>query len=405
MTSAKKTTMMRGAGAATGIGMLVLAAAPLVSPQAGLAGQEGVELRHHATFSESFGFVQTVRALSDGRIVVADPLGQVLVRVDMETGEMEPLGREGGGPGEWRQPDAVYALPADSTLLVDLGNTRIAVIDPEGRIVESHSMVLEDAAAGPMGLEIIQPQGTDAAGRIYFEARGELRRPGAGPDSSRVMRWAWGDPSAVRIAALTPPAVTVATSGGRDDQQVMVRPVPLAPQDDWAVAADGSVAVVRAEPYRVQWIHPDGRTVEGPEIDYRRVDVGTPEKERYLDELETGGLSVSVSVENGARSMQFRRGGGGRQQDRAAQMRELDWPETLPAVRNNGALVAPDGRLWVRRFAAAADPAAYDLFDREGRRVGSIALPAGRRVVGFQTDRVYAIYVDELGLNWLESYQ
>lgn len=404
MNAANDTTMRR-TGAAAALGTLVLAAAPLASPQAGLAGQEAVELQRHATFPESFGFVQAVRALSDGRIVVADPLGLVLVRLDMETGTLEPLGREGGGPGEWRQPDAVYALPADSTLLVDLGNTRIAVIDPEGRIVEAHSMVLEDAAAGPIGLEIIQPQGTDATGRIYFEARGELRRPGAGPDSSRVKRWAWGDSSAVRIAALTPPAVTVATSGGRNNQQVMMRPVPLAPQDDWAVAPDGRVAVVRAQPYRVQWIHPDGRTIEGPEIDYRPVGVGTPEKERYLDELETGGLSVSMSVENGARSMQFRRGGGGRQQDRAAQMRELDWPETLPAIRESGTLVGPDGRLWVRRFAAAGNPASYDLFDRNGRRVGTARLPAGRRIVGFHGNRVFAVYVDELGLNWLEEYR
>lgn len=389
--------------AATAASVLSLVTSPLMPTHKGLVAQGRAELRHEATFPESFGLIQTVRPLSDGRIVVADPLGQVLGLVDMDAGAMDPVGREGGGPGEWRQPDAVYPLPGDSTLLVDLGNTRLGVIAPDGRIVETYPMVLE-RGGGPMGLEIVLPGGTDAGGSVYFLARGGMR-PGGGLDSSLVKRWARDDGPTTRLAALRPPAMSTATSGGRGNQEIRMRPVPLAPQDDWTVAPDGSVAVVRAEPYRVEWIRPNGERAVGPAVDYRPVGVGTAEKERYLDEMESAGLSMSLSMDNGARSMQLRRGGqGGSRQDRAAQIRDLQWPETLPAVRG-GALVAPDGRLWVRRFAAAGDPAAYDLFDREGRRVGSISLPPGRRVAGFQGDRVYAVYVDELGLNWLEEYR
>ncbi|MFW5947104.1 MAG: hypothetical protein ACOCUW_01315 [Gemmatimonadota bacterium] len=380
-------------------------AAPLLPARAGLAAQEDMELRHDVTFPESFGFLQTVRPLSDGRVVVADPLGLQLAMADIHAGTLEPLGREGGGPGEWRQPDAVYPLPGDSTLLVDLGNTRLSVIDPDGRIVDSWPMVLESDGVGPMGMEVIQPRGTDAMGRIYFQARGGMR-PGGGLDSSLVRRWTPGDEGTTRVAALRPPAVATATSGGRNDREVRMRPVPLAPQDGWAVAADGRVAVVRADPYRVEWIAPDGAVIRGPTLEVRAVEVGDAEKERYLDELESGGLAVSMTDENGVRSMSFRRGGaGGGRQQRASQLRDLEWPETLPAVRENGAIVAPDGRLWVRRFVAAGGPTRYDIFDRAGRRVASASLPAGRRIVGFHGDRVFAVSVDELGLHWLEAYR
>lgn len=371
-----------------------------------LTAQEPIELEHVTTFPESFGFLQTVRPLARGGVMVADPLGQILARAHLETGTLAPVGREGAGPGEWSQPDAVFALPGDSTLLVDLGNARLSVIAPDGRIVDTRPMMLE-TGAGPMSMEIILPRGTDRLGRVYYEARGAMRGTGeTGLDSSRVKRWTPGDEAATGIAALRPPAVTTATSGGRNDRQVMMRPIPLAPQDGWAVAPDGSVAVVRAEPFHVEWIRPDGSVVRGPEVDYRPVDVGTSEKERYLDELASSGLSVGVTMENGVRSMRFRRGGaGGGAQERAAQLRELAWPEHLPAFRAGGVLVGSRGRLWVQRFVAVGDPTRYDLFDRTGRRIATATLPPGRRVIGFDDDRVFAVNVDDLGLHWLEVYR
>ncbi|HSL82924.1 MAG TPA: 6-bladed beta-propeller, partial [Thermoanaerobaculia bacterium] len=75
-----------------------------------------------ATFPEDFGAIQTVRELPDGRVLVADPLSKAVYLVDLAGGRRTVIGREGQGPGEYRQPDAVWPLPGDSTLLVDLGN-------------------------------------------------------------------------------------------------------------------------------------------------------------------------------------------------------------------------------------------------------------------------------------------
>ncbi len=404
----RRTGKMKRRGPRAGDVAAVVVAGGLAAlgPGTPAAAQDAVELERTARFPDGFGFVQTVRPMPDGRVLVADPLGRILAFVDLDAGTLEAVGREGPGPEEWRQPDAVYPLPGDSTLLVDLGNTRLAVLDPSGEIVRGHRMVLETGERGPMGLEISNPGGTDARGRVYYQARGGMRPPSMEMDSSTVKRWTPDAGEPVVLAKLSPPPVEMTRSGSGGETRMMMREIPLAPQDAWAVADDGAVAVVRADPYRVEWIRPDGQVVRGPAVAYRPVRVRNAERERYLDERQNTGLSARMTVENGVRSLGLSRGGqGGDEQARARELRELEWPESLPAFRPDGALVGPDGQLWVERYTAAGDPARYDLFDRSGRRVGAIRLPAGRRIIGFDGDRVYAVAVDDLGLHWLEAYR
>jgi hypothetical protein len=401
----------------------VLAATTLPAPA---RGQTVRELTHRTTFHEAFGFLQSVRELSDGRVMVADPLGGMLVILDLATGAMEPVGREGGGPGEWRQPDAVYPLPGDSTLLVDLGNARLSILDPDGAYVDSHPMTVTTPGDGPGagpgarpgagatprpglgGFQVLHPRATDGSGRIYYQARsgmmGPGARPGAPPDSLEVRRWDRGDDDPVRLAGLRPPAVATTSTGGAGNVMVRAQPIPLAPQDDWAVAPDGHIALVRADPYRVEWLQPDGRLVQGPVVQYRPVPVRTPEKERWLEGLG-GGLTVSVTVEGGAPSTQFRRGGGGGgMHGGQGSVDDYEWPATLPAIRTGGARIDPNGRVWVERYGAVGSPTEYDVFDRRGARIATIRLPADRRVIGFGRSAVYAVHVDDLGLHWLEVY-
>jgi hypothetical protein len=74
------------------------AAVALAIPAAPLAGQDVRLDTPQATFSEAFSVVQTVRELPDGRVLVADPLGQALVALDMDGGVADTLGRVGQGP-------------------------------------------------------------------------------------------------------------------------------------------------------------------------------------------------------------------------------------------------------------------------------------------------------------------
>ncbi len=377
--------------------------------------QDPVTLQHRTTFPESFGLLQSVRELADGRLLVADPLGGVLAAVDVVSERMDPVGREGGGPGEWRQPDGVFALPGDSTLLVDLGNARLSVLDPAGQFVRGYPMAmgLEEALARAGGegrppslasMDIVQPRVTDAAGRIYYQSRGGIAAPGAAPDSSEVRRWSRDESPPATVARLRPPVLSSATSGGGGQVQVRMRPTPFAPQDDWAVAADGRIAVVRAEPYRVEWIGTDGRVTTGETVTYRPVRVGSEDRERWLENLTSGGLSVAMTVGGGGQSMQFRRGGGLGPAQGAGSTEDYEWPDVLPAFRAGGARVDPAGRVWVERYQGAGSPALYDVFDARGTLAAQVRLPADHRVIGFGRDAVYAVRVDDVGLNWLEVF-
>lgn len=46
-----------------------------------------------------------------------------------------------------------------------------------------------------------------------------------------------------------------------------------------------------------------------------------------------------------------------------------------------------------------------DILNSVGERVGSVALPEGRRLIGFGVGTVYLTRVDEVGLAWLERYR
>ena len=92
-------------------------------------------LQLDVTYPEPFSYLSAVRELADGRILAADPISQVLLRLDLDAGTVDTLGRHGAGPQEYKGPDQVFPLPGDSTLLVDLGNGRLTVIDPEGTFV------------------------------------------------------------------------------------------------------------------------------------------------------------------------------------------------------------------------------------------------------------------------------
>lgn len=141
-------------------------------------------LHLEVTYPEPFSYVSSVRELSDGTILVADPISQVLLRIDLDAGTTDTLGRQGAGPQEYQEPDQVFPLPADSTLLVDLGNGRLTVIDPEGNFVGWTPMTTNSESA-PMGVRTVHPRFLDAAGNVYVTGPYDPEGP---PDSTVIHR-------------------------------------------------------------------------------------------------------------------------------------------------------------------------------------------------------------------------
>ena len=57
--------------------------------------------RYDLEYSEPFSCISGLRELSDGRIVVADQREKLLQIINLRTGSVTKVGREGQGPGEW----------------------------------------------------------------------------------------------------------------------------------------------------------------------------------------------------------------------------------------------------------------------------------------------------------------
>jgi len=378
--------------ARAGLAVLGVALMGAASPPPS-AAQEIIELRLEATFPEGFGHIGAIRPTSDGRVIVADPLGQVLLLIDLDTGNGERLGREGGGPGEYRQPDSVFPLPGDSTLLLDLGNGRLSVMGPDGAFGRTIPLARETASGA---LSVVIPRYVDGQGRFYYQA--ETVTGGPVPDSAWIARF---DLSTARIDTVA--AIKLADPADhRRGARMMLGRVPLGAQDDWAVAEDGTVVIVRARDYSVARIRPGNGIVDGPPNEYHPYRVGTSDKEAWTEEFFTAQISMGIRRSaDGTRQVTFSRGTQSRDDP---DLDAYDWPDRLPPFRAGRTMVAPDHRAWVERYVPVGEAPIVDVFDADGVLASRVELPVGRRVAGFTDRAVYLVRTDRYGLQWLERY-
>lgn len=356
-----------------------------------------------AVFPEDFGAIQTVRELDDGTVLVADPLGGTLYRVDMDAGSREQVGATGQGPEEYLQPDAVWPLPGDSTLLVDLGNGRMTALGPDLAFGDTSPLSAGDPRSG---MVIALPQGVDRDGRVYTRSIAMSMGGDTGPpDSGAVLRVERGSFAIDTVAWVKLEDRIVETSGGPDNQNVSVSPVFLSLEDTWGVAPDGSLVVARSGDYSVEWHRPDGTVTRGAPTPFEVVPIGRPVQEEFLRARSAngGGLSISVMMGNEGMQMSFGRGGAGVTDD-DENVDDYTWPDTKPPFYAQRIPVDPAGRAWIQRHVEAGEASTYDVFDGSGARVATYLLPHGERVVGFGDGSLYVVWADEFDLNYLRRY-
>ncbi len=355
-------------------------------------------------FPESYSFIQTVREMPDGRVLWADPLGQALVVGDLDGATADTLGRVGEGPAEYRQPDAVWALPGDSTLLVDLGNGRLTVLDPALEFGETQP--IGQGNPGP-GMIMALPSAVDASGMVYIPGRAGMR-PGMTemPDSAPVLRYDRASQTVDTVAMVKTEGRTVSRSGGSGNQQVSIGIIPLSGADGWTVDANGRIGIARLGDYHFEWIAPNGTVTAGAPVDVDGVRIGQAEKEEWDRDRERtgGGLAISIGINNGVAQMSFQRGGqgpGGGDTD----LDQYDWPDRKPAFYDGGIEVDMSGRAWVRRHLDAGEAPLYDVFGTDAEHTAAVQLPPNRRLVGFGDGVIYVVYMDDFDLNYLERYE
>ncbi len=373
----------------------VLSAALVAIASAPLASQTPVNLtgKPQATLDNPFTSITALRELPGGRAVVVDIQDKTIYLADFTKNRVDSVSRHGGGPGEYQMPTSAFAGPDDVTWVPDPMLAKIHVVSPDGRI---RTTILPEEGGG-----MLLPRAADAKGRFYYQGQPSFGRGGGSGqvDSLPLLRW---DPATKRsdtMAWMPMGGTATATSSGGNVKFTM-RSMPYSRVVAWGALPDGRVVMVRPDPYRVDVISAPGKVHQGPVNQYTPVKIGAKERE------------ATRAAAKASRPMMIVRGGpggGGSFSPPPSAMPEIkdeEFPATMPPFQASTALIDPIGLIWVGRTRPADDNVpTYDIFNDTGKLVGRATLKPNSSIVGFGNGTIYISRQDpEDDLRYLERY-
>lgn len=349
-----------------------------------------------ATASEEFTLLGSARELADGRVLVNDAREGRVVVLDLKAGTAAQVGRKGAGPGEYGMAAPLRPMGGDSSLMLDIlarrwlifdGAKIVTTIPPDAPII----LATKGGAAG-----------ADGRGNVWFEVRpnsfDEKTTPAGtsevgAKDSSLVVRasMATGKLDTVAKTRVAIQRVTVIRDGDGNFKGVSWASPPLAVGEQAALFPDGWFAIARLDPYRVDWIAPDGRVTRGRSLGLPVIQMSEREKDAYIERR------------NAANAANAGRGGnaGGRAGTPAALLRDAQdlrnqFPAVFPPFTPAGLIAAGDGHLLLLKPVSADFLLPrYDIVDRAGRLVGTLTLSKGERVLAVSKKSIYVSWTDD----------
>lgn len=288
--------------------------------------------------NENLDSPRQLRELPDGRVLLMD--GSRVLVADFTTGKVDV---RSDVPGGW-----LVALPADSSVIAQPngwyyldGLHLVGMLPPTNPLVSSIQTIF----------------GADDKGHILTE-----------PPRTRL-----GDStSVVLVDRVTGDRTIVAKLWpGTPVSQGTFRPV-CQMYERALLTGDGWLAVVRDNPYRVDWRSPTGQWAFGAPISTAAVQMTARERAVYL---------------------------AWRERERATLPRDSvrSWPsEVCPWIGAYGPIATPDGKIVVYRVPTSEAPATrYDVIDRHGRVERQIAMSDSDAILGFGHNSVFVITTGE----------
>lgn len=404
-----------------------------------------------ATSTELMGAVSQVRALPGGRVLVNDNAGRKVVMFEPGLAAYKVIADTTSATANAYSSRAggLIAYKGDSTLFVDPTSLSMLVIDPTGNVTRVISVPRPNEANSLIG----GPNGTpgfDAQGRLVYRAPPNFRfappAPGANgpqmqmpvfPESVAVVRIAL-DTRAVDTVAFLKIAkqnVTMTqTANGGMSVTSTINPMQFV--DDWAVTADGRVAIVRGQEYKIDWVDGKGGIAASNKIPFAWRHLDDSMKVAYIDSTRkameairqqalartqaggNGPIMVApapgAAVAEAGAMMGFRmevRGGDGGARGAAPaagaangapasggpsiQIPPLNFvnpselPDYAPPFTAGAVRADLDGNVWIRTSNVYGGGSVYDIVNAKGELTDRVLLPAGRVIAGFGPGVVY----------------
>lgn len=388
------------------------------------------------------GTVAAIRQLPDGRILVNDIQNRQLLLLDHSLANITVVAdsTSGGASSYGIRAGGIIPYLGDSTLFVDPAGLSMFVIDPAGKIARVAS-VPRSQDAPFLGSNLQGSPALDAKGRIVY--RGGVGRlmppPGAAgrgpmafpeiPDSAAIVRVDLATRKLDTAAFFKTPKMKMNVTQTERGVSVTNEINPLPTVDDWAVLADGSVAIVRGQDYHVDFVNPDGSLTVSPKIPFDWQRLSDEDKTAIIDSARTKMEKARSAPLSGAGQPAGGRGGdgmvvmsfstttgdGGRTSSGAGGQANFpplafvsinDMPDYRPAFGQGAAKGDADGNLWVRTSAVRAGSVGggpiYDVINHKGEVIDRLQVPAGRQIVGFGKGGVVYMQARDDKAAWIE---
>jgi hypothetical protein len=360
--------------------------------------------------TDSLGSQIVVRALSNGAVMVNDVMRRRVLLFEPSLSKFTVVIDSGSTTGSAMAaavPSAqLIRYDADSTLYVDVATQALLVIDASGKVARvmalprpTDAIYLSAAAFGPAWVD---PKGH----LIYRGMRPpKITAPEPGSkvmmsipqmsDSGPILRADFDQrkvDTVTTLKVLQPGSMTLTQEGTNISLKMVVNPMDTG--DEWGMLPDGTIAILRAHDYHIDWVSPDGKVTSSPKMAFDWKSMTDEQKQFKLDSIRPelqkaidAQPAQMVPTAEGPRRM--------RMQFEFVPINKL--PDYEPAIAPGALKVDLKGNLWIvpRTSSGASGGLLLDVVNRKGEIMERVQLPKGYALAGFgPLDEVYLLRVD-----------
>ena len=315
---------------------------------------------------ELFGNIGSFDVDAKGRVYILDDQAQEIRIFDSEGAFVRTVGSKGEGPGEFVQATSVDVSSNGEIWVTEMQQGQLNIFDSTG------SLLKVERSNSPGSIILPYPGGFDRVGRfnvvIYYRLQ-------------EAYTWAMArfDQSFSPIDTILTPKSPVEPKYfeilGDDGSSRISMGVPFQGSFQWRFAPKGNFWTLLADRYELVEITTSGEVLRKVTKEHESLPVTAADRREFEESAKW-----------------FTRQGG-----------KIDWskvPETKPAVVSF--FCDDEGNLWVEQRAENSEDEGYlfDIFDPEGRYLGTLRLPfslQGSRATIVRNGILYGKTTDELG--------
>jgi hypothetical protein len=380
-----------------------------------------------AASPSEFASISSVRALSDGSVLVNDLTARKVALLDPTLAHSTIIADSTSATSMAYSSRLGGLIPyhGDTTLFVDPQAMSMLVLDEMGKVARVMSVPKAQDATFLIGGPFGNP-GMDASGHLVYRTmlRPKMVPPGADGkfvapvpiDSAPIIRFDLNERRADTAGYIKVPAPRVSINSSEGRVRVTMQMNPLSVTDDWALLPDGNIAVVRGADFRVDLLKPDGTVVKGAKIPFEWQRLSDSSKQAIVDStrnvveeartrqfaimqgnaaatpgsastaMPSGGATFQMRIEGGSPSAgaPATRSGGTSIDLPPVEFAPIsEMPDYRPAFSAGATRADADGNLWIRTSSVFNGVQVYDVVNSSGQLVDRVQLPAGRTIAGF----------------------